>query len=157
MTSSPAWLRPLLLVIGTLGIAIGLPLAACSGDDSSSPTIPLADASQPPIPKIEAGAPCATNNDCQSGLSCLYPVSTCQAFKVCTATPPNPCDNPQTLCSCLGEPIVACDNYATDPIDPTVTCDGGTILPTEDGGFDSGPADAGMDAAEPDASDASGE
>jgi hypothetical protein len=150
--TSPSWLRPLLVLTAALAVAIALPLAACSGDDSSTPTVPLAD-----IPKIEAGAPCATNNDCQSGLSCLYPATSCQAFKVCVATPPTPCDNPQAACSCLAEAIVVCDGYASDPIDPTGTCDAGAILPSEDGGVDGGSVDSGMDAAGPDASDASGD
>jgi hypothetical protein len=147
-------LRPLLLVIGALAIAVAFPLAACSGDDSSSPNLPLEDASQPAIPKIEAGSACATNNDCQSGLSCLYPATTCQAFRVCTATPPSPCDDPQPACSCLAEPIVVCDGYATDPIDPTATCEAGAVV-TEDGGQEGGSTDSGTDAAGPDASDAS--
>jgi hypothetical protein len=156
--SSVPWLRPLVLTIGALAVGIALPLAACSGDDSSTPTIPLEDASQPPIPKIEAGSACATNNDCQQGLVCLYPATVCNAFRVCTSPPPSPCDNPQAACSCLGEPITVCDGYATDPIDPTGACEGGAL--PDDGGSDSaasGTNDSGSDGGSLlDASDASG-
>jgi hypothetical protein len=156
--SSVPWLRPLVLAIVASAVGIALPLAACSSDDSSAAAIPLEDASQTPIPKIEAGSACATNNDCQQGLVCLYPATACNAFRVCTSPLPDPCDNPQAACSCLGEPIIVCDGYAADPVDPTAACDGG-VLP-DDGGLDSaasGTPDSGPDSGSLlDASDASG-
>jgi hypothetical protein len=145
-------------------LAVVAGLLACSGDDSTPGTAgpaPPGDASQPAIPKIEAGAPCATDNDCQPGLSCLYPVSNCQAFRVCTATPPATCPSPQTMCSCLAEPVVTCNGYSSDPVDTTVTTcggDGGVVIVPTDAGNDTGAVvDAGVDSGGPDASDAASE
>ncbi|HEY2514039.1 MAG TPA: hypothetical protein VGI39_24400 [Polyangiaceae bacterium] len=120
-------------------------LGCSSGDDNGS-TTPIADASQPPPTKFEAGASCLTSNDCQTGLVCLFPTTTCSAFAVCAPAPLSPCDNPQTACSCLGETIDTCDGYAVDPISAMGACgDSGVKPPMEAGSTDTGapPVDAG--------------
>jgi len=158
------WLRPLTCLLLLAPVSL---LHACSSDDSSATSQIDYDASQTPIPKIEAGAPCATNNDCQSGLVCLYPATTCEAFRVCTAAPADPCPAPQNACSCLGEPIQVCNGFASDPIDPTGgSCgEGGIVItpdsgPSEDAGDSAAPpndsgSDSGFDAGA-DAADAAG-
>jgi hypothetical protein len=141
------------LVAGALSVS---PFVACS--NSSSPSLGTMDASQPGPTKFEAGTNCASSNDCETGLVCLYPVGagyTCQSFQVCTTAPPSPCDHPTAACSCLGEPVQVCDGFAVDPVDPTGTCDGGTVIVPLDGGEDApAPAsEAGPDA--PSGADAS--
>jgi hypothetical protein len=125
-------------------LATALLLAACSnGDSSSGPTTPLPEASQPPPTKFEAGAPCLTSNDCQSGLSCLFPAGGgCSAFSVCTASPPDPCDHPQTACSCLVENVPVCDGYALDRIDSMGPCSD-VVVPPVDASVDAGGVNAG--------------
>jgi hypothetical protein len=149
------WLRatPLLLT---------LTLAACSNGDSSNNPGGIQDASQPPPTKFEAGSACATSNDCATGLVCLHPATTCQAFSVCVAPPPNPCDHPQTACSCLGENVQVCDGYSVDPIDTLTPCADSGVVPVVDAGGDATSAtdtgtgtDASDAGATDDASDAS--
>lgn len=141
----------------------GVPLLACSNDDSATSPGQVEPAQQPPATKFEAGAPCLTSNDCQSGLVCLYPAPGCQNFQVCTTPPPTPCDKPQVACSCLAETVQVCDGYAVDPIDSLGACEGGVILP-DDAGVDdasisdsapSGGNDASDSSSATDASDAS--
>jgi hypothetical protein len=159
------WLRRTVVFLALLAPASLL--HACSGDDNATTTPVDLDASQPVIPKIEAGSPCATNNDCASGLVCLYPATTCQAFRVCTSAPPDPCPGAVTACSCLGDPIQVCGGFASDAVDPTgASCgDSGPVIAPEagsDGGAgDSSlpPSDAGSDSGGIiglDASDAAG-
>jgi hypothetical protein len=158
------WLR------ATALLPFALLLLACNSDDTTNgPITPIGDASQPPPTKFEAGSPCATDNDCASGLVCLHPATTCQAYSVCTAAPPSPCDHPQTACSCLGENVQVCDGYSVDAIQALTPCGDGGTVPVVDGGTDApsapdgaGPVDAGSDtggggndaAQVPDASDA---
>jgi hypothetical protein len=114
---------------------------------SSSPTQPGSqDASQPPPTKFEAGANCATSDDCDPGLACLFPATQCNALRVCVAPPPSPCDHPQVACSCLNEPIQVCDGYAENAVDPGGTCDGGAVFVPEAGSDAIAPTDAGTDA-----------
>jgi hypothetical protein len=156
------WL-PLFSLLSFVTLAAVLPVACSNGDDSTS-LGPIADASQPPQTRFEAGANCAASEDCETGLVCLFPVGaaySCSTLAVCVAAPPATCDHPQTVCSCLAEPIVACDGYAANPADPTGTCEAGTVVITPDAGSDDAQvADAapGPDAtAATDASDAAGE
>ena len=134
---------------------VALPLWAawapgCSSDDNSQPA--LGDASQPPVTKFEAGSNCSTSDDCETGLVCLYPATVCSALPVCVA-PPAPeggaCEAPQLACSCLGEVIQVCNGYATNPVDSTSTCEGGTVIVPTEAGTDAvaPPADAGSDGA----------
>ena len=134
------------LAASALSTLACLTLLGCSSGDDSSPTTPIGDASQPPATKFEAGAPCLTSNDCQSGLVCLFPTTSCSAFAVCAPASPSPCDHPQTACSCLGETIDTCDGYAVDPISAMGACgDSGVKPPVEAGTTDTGvpPVDAG--------------
>jgi hypothetical protein len=148
------WLRPAVFFALMLPASL---LHACSGDDSSNSVINY-DASQTPIPKIEAGAPCTTNNDCADGLSCLYPATTCEAFRVCTPTPPNPCPSPQPACSCLAETTQVCNGYASDPIDSMGACgDGGVVIIPEAGGGETGAVDAADSSMPVDSGDANSE
>jgi len=140
------WLRPAFFI--ALMVPASL-LHACSGDDSSQGVIDY-DASQTPIPKIEAGSACTTNNDCLTGLSCLYPATTCQAFRICTPTLPDPCPSPQPACSCLGETTQVCNGYASDPIDSMGACgDSGVVVLPEGGAAETGAVDAGGDSSLP--------
>ena len=129
-------------------------VAACSnGDDSTGPGT-ISPPSQPGPTSYEAGANCASTEDCNTGLVCLFPASACNTLAVCVVAPPTPCDHPQSACSCLGEVIQVCDGYATSQVDTTATCEGGGVIAPIDGGADSTaapPAEAGSDAA-PDAS-----
>jgi hypothetical protein len=51
------------------------------------------------------------------------------------------------MCSCLAEPIQACQGFAENPVDPTSTCDGGAVVVLPEGGdataSDGGPTDSG--------------
>jgi hypothetical protein len=137
----------------SLLLALGwAPFFACSSDDSSATTGSLDAASQPPATKLEAGSACGQTNDCEPGLVCLYPASstsTCNEYPVCV-TQPFPCTQPQTMCSCLVEPIQVCQGYAQNAVDPTITCDGGVVVVPGEAG-----AEGGIDAAAPvDASEA---
>jgi hypothetical protein len=132
--------------------------AGCSNTPSTSNNN-LPPGTQPPPTKFEAGANCATENDCEQGLVCLFPATACNALAVCVTAPSSQC---VTGCSCLGEPIQVCDGYASNQVDPTGSCDGGMIA-VPDGGTDATvpPADAAPDSAvvpdaakTPDASDA---
>jgi hypothetical protein len=144
-------------------LAALLPLAAffaCSNGDDSSTSLGTMDASQPPPTKFEAGANCASTDDCETGLVCLFPVGAgfaCNALAVCVAQPT--CTKSTTACSCLAEPIPVCGGYAENPVDPTATCEAGAI-PPEDGGADDaggGTPDAASDAGGiADAGDAAG-
>jgi hypothetical protein len=161
------WLERAFLGLLALG-PVALP-AGCS--NSSTPVTspgPIGSSTQPPPTKFEAGANCASDNDCEAGFICRFPATTCNALAVCVVAPPATCDHPQTACSCLAEPILVCDGYATSPVDSTATCDGGTVIVPTDGGSEGGtdatvpPADAGPDAlvdavAPMDASDAAGD
>jgi len=157
------WLRRPVVFLALLAPASLL--HACSGDDNATTPADL-DASQTPIPKIEAGSSCTTNNDCVTGLVCLYPATTCEAFRVCTAAPPDPCPTAVTACSCLGEPIQVCGGFASDAIDPMgASCgDSGPVIVPEAGSDDAGdsslpPVDSGSDSGGItglDASDAAG-
>jgi len=126
------------------GAAAALWAPGCSNSDDSSQAGTIEDASQPPPTRFEAGSNCASSGDCQTGLACLYPVSTCSALAVCVVQPTT-CT--QTACSCLGEPIQVCGGYATNQVDPTNTCDGGIVV-NLDAGTDAptAPTDAGQDA-----------
>ena len=113
-------------------------LVACSSSDDSSGNPPaqvvVYDAG---VTKLEGGAPCATSNDCASGLTCLYPQSSCDAFRVCVAAPAAPCPQATTVCSCIGHTIQACAGFADEPIDHDGACaDSGTIVPVDSGGGD---------------------
>jgi hypothetical protein len=129
-----------------------LALVACSSSDDSStpPPQPVVFDSGSGVPKLEAGAPCATSNDCGSGLSCLYATSgSCDAFRVCTATPASPCAQPSTVCSCIGLTITACGGFADQPIDHDGACaDSGTILPDANTDQSAPPVDSGSDASD---------
>jgi hypothetical protein len=128
---------------------LALPAAGCSSSSPGTSPGTVPPASQPPPTKFEAGANCASDNDCEPGFVCRFPASTCNALAVCVTAPPSSCDHPQTACSCLAEPIQVCDGYAPNPVDSTATCDGGTMIVPNDGGTDATvpPADAGPDAA----------
>jgi hypothetical protein len=152
-----------IFVFGLLGL-LGFLLTGAAGcsNTPSTPNNNLPPGTQPAPTKFEAGANCAADNDCEPGLGCLFPATACNALAVCVTAPPTPCDHPQNACSCLGEPIQVCDGYALSPVDPTGTCDGGTVV-VPDGGADATipPADAAPDSAvvpdaakTPDASDA---
>ncbi len=137
------WLRPASLAAFAVAASLSV-VFACSSDDSGNDGgLSDLDASQTPIPKIEAGAPCSTDNDCADGLSCLYPATTCQAYRVCTTTPANPCAAPQAACSCLGETIQVCGGFADDPIASMGACgDGGVVVVPDAGPHEGGASDA---------------
>ncbi len=142
------WIGPVVLLAwGELALVPG-----CSNGDDSSPAGSVGDASQPPPTRFEAGANCAATADCEPGLVCLVPASACNALPVCVAAPwfadGGVCDQPQSACSCLGEVIQVCHGYATNPVDTTATCEGGTATIPEAG------ADAGPPAIEAGAGDA---
>jgi hypothetical protein len=110
------------------------PLLGCSssGDTTSPPPQPVVfDSGGGAAPKLEAGAPCATSNDCGGGFACLYAAgSSCDAFRVCAPAPASPCAQPSTVCSCLGLTITACAGFADEPVDHDGPCvDSGTIVP----------------------------
>ena len=136
------WLRaiPFLVLLAWVESAPG-----CSGDDNTGPG-EIAEAGQPPATTFEAGSSCASSDDCDHGLVCLFPVSTCNALTICVAPPGGSdgggCAAPQYACSCLGEPIQVCGGYAANPVDTTSTCEGG-ILPIDSGAADSGASEAG--------------
>lgn len=141
---SLSWLRGLALAAAVPLVTLASSFVACSNDNTGTLTVPLEDASQPPIPKLEAGVGCVQNNDCLSGLSCLYPATSCASSAVCAPTPPDPCPNPQPACSCISDPITVCNGYTTAAFDYFGACESGTIIPTDAGQVseDAGPADA---------------
>lgn len=134
------WLRVLPLVVLLAPFEWAAP--GCSNGDNSSSTGTIEDASTPPPTRFEAGTICASSADCEPGLACLYPVSTCNAYKVCVdatwLSEAGACDAPQTACSCLGEFVEVCHGYSLDQVDTTSTCEGGTLV--EDAGTDSATA-----------------
>jgi len=137
-------------------------LVACSGDDNSSPNVPIdLDGAQPPKAGYEAGAPCSTNNDCASGLACLYPTASgCGAFQVCAPAPSASCPQPQTFCSCIADTIQACNGYATEAFDYAGPCaDSGSVVPSDGGGDSTVDQSAPpvVDSSVPDAADAATE
>ncbi len=141
------------------------PSACSNGDDAGSS---LAPPSKPGQTYSEAGSNCSTTENCEPGLVCLYPVAACNTLPVCVV-PPEPeggaCAQPQVACSCIGELIPVCNGYATSAVDPTSTCEGGTVIVPLDSGTDAtvapgadGGVEAGPDASSGgDASDASGD
>lgn len=138
---------------GPFVLALSVAVPGCSNSDGTPSGTSSPPASQPAPTKFEAGANCASDNDCEPGLTCLFPATTCNALPVCVAALPSPCDHPQAACSCLREPITVCDGYATSPIESLGACEGGAVIVPVDGGSDATvpPADAGPDAP-PDAS-----
>jgi hypothetical protein len=136
---------PLLVLLGWVESTPG-----CSnGDDTGAGGI--ADASQPSATKFEAGSNCASSGDCELGLVCLFPVSTCGAYAICVP-PPGPdgggCATPQYACSCIDEVIEVCGGYAANPVDTASTCDGGIVL-VDSGAGDGGASESGADATAP--------
>jgi hypothetical protein len=123
-------------------------VACSSSDDTSSP---------PPVPvvydagggaKAEAGAACATSNDCAAGLACLYPKGACDVFRECSPAPPSSCSQATTVCSCLGHTLQLCGDRADEPIDHDGPCaDSGTIVPVDSGGDQAAPPLDASDAA----------
>jgi hypothetical protein len=160
------WLHATALLSLPFALA-ATPFFACSSDDSSVGPGSLVDGSQPPATKVEAGSACGQDNDCETGLVCLYPASstsTCNEYKVCVVQP-FPCAQPQVMCSCLAEPIQVCGGYAQNQVDPTGPCEGGVVIVPEagteagtDGASDATPAADASDAASgADAADAASE
>ena len=164
------WHRVARLVLPLVLLAWGELAPGCSKGDDSSQGAGIGDASQPPPTRFEAGANCASTGDCDLGLVCLVPASTCNAAPVCVSAPwftdGGVCDQPTSACSCLGEVIEVCHGYATNPVDTTAVCEAGTPFvpeagadggpPGSDAGDAGGGSDGALDAAPiPDASDGS--